>query len=398
MKPKLPSHLLLGKDLSRRKFLEYMQYMSVGALLGPFGPLGEGPAPDRARLKSTVVHVRDDDATSWNFSSGWYGYSVDQAVVDEMVNQGLKRLTATATTSQAWSRLIPGYVTGEKIAIKVNFNNFSSTGPDPDSDINALIEPVNALIGTLVDFGFAPEEITVYDVTHGWHNGGIPQNSFINRCLYSGVNFEAYVGNSNPYSSREKVEFNCPPPPKPQIPDLAICNALVESDYLINMPIIKAHPFGYVTLAFKHHFGSVDACQQMHNYLPSYSYYEPDYSPMIDMYKNPHFGAKTVLTVGDGLFGHWYNVSGTPLRWLTFGNNAPSSLFFSSDSVAIDSVMSDLIDVERQAQGHGSLNAKARDYLVLAEQEKLGVHEAGDPWQSPAGSGYQKIRYLYLGP
>ncbi|MFH1998695.1 MAG: DUF362 domain-containing protein [Planctomycetota bacterium] len=390
----MPKRLLFKEAISRRQFLHFMQCMGLGAFIGPIGPMNPLNEHLLKRLPGRVVHIEDADATSWNFSSGWYGNYIDQGVVDLMVERGLIKLTGASSVAEAWRKLIPHYIAGQTLAIKVNFNNFM--GSEPDSNINAVIEPVNAVIGTLIQFGFSPNEITVYDVTNGFHAGKMPQINFINRCAYPGVNFVCYYGNPDPFSATEKVSFDCPPPPKPQIADVAICNALANSDYLINMPLIKAHPYGYVTLGFKHHFGSVNRCDTIHTYLPNSSQYVADYSPLVDLMKNPHFGAKTVLTVGDGLFGNWKNVSGSPLRWLTFGNTAPNSLFFSADKVAIDSLMSDLIDFERRQQGFGILNLKARDYLKIAEQEGMGVFEQGDPWQLPRGSGYRLIRYVYV--
>jgi len=96
------------------------------------------------------VHVRDNNATFWNFSTGWYGNYVDQTVVDDMVEAGLLKLTNTTTPASAWQYLVPKYKPGQTFAIKVNFNNYSPSGPDPDPDINALIEPVNGLIRTMV--------------------------------------------------------------------------------------------------------------------------------------------------------------------------------------------------------------------------------------------------------
>jgi hypothetical protein len=349
---------------------------------------------EKETLPGRVVHVQDDDATFWDFSTGWYGDHLDQAVVDAMVEAGLLALTNTKTIAKAWSKLIPNYVTGETLAIKVNFNNFGGT--EPDHDINAVIEPVNALIGGLLQFGFEPRDIVVYDVTHAGHNGKMPQTTFIDRCLYPGVRFECWKGNPAPFSTTELVQFNTPPG-KPLIPDAAIANALANSDYLINMPLVKAHSLAYVTLALKNHFGSVDHCDYFHKYLPTGGYFQADYSPMIDMYKNPHFHAKTVLTVGDALFGNWWNLYGTPRRWLTFGNDAPNSLILSADTIAADSVMADLIDFERQAQsGYGPLHVRARDYLRLGKKERLGIFEQGDPWKLPRGSGYQRIDYIYL--
>lgn len=386
-----------GMQVTRRSFLHLLQCAGFGALLGWKGPMaGEkvvGFDEPSLLLRGRLVHVHDVDATSWDFGSSWYGYHVDQAVVDSMMEEGLLKLTATRNVAKAWSRLVPKYTAGQKFAIKVNFNNFSASGPDPDTEINALIEPVNALIRTMVMFGVPASDISVFDVTHGWHSGSMPQVSFINRCLYPGVNFVYHYGNPNPFSSTEFVEFN--PPSSPYLPDLAIANVVVDADYLINMFIPKAHSLAGVTLGFKNHMGSYDHCQEIHTYLPYNYYYKPDYSTFIDVFKNPHFGKKTVLTIGDGLFGNWPGVNGIPKRWNTFGNDAPNSLFLSADPVAIDSVVTDFIEAERATHGSGMVNG-TRDFLVLAEQERMGIHESADPWQGPMGSDYKRINYMYI--
>ncbi|MHC4945861.1 MAG: hypothetical protein ACYTG7_22845, partial [Planctomycetota bacterium] len=194
--------------VSRRNFLRYMQWAGAGAFLGwrhPNGPMkpDQGINLEKALpvLPGRLVHVYDEDATSWDFSTGWYGYHVAQGVVDDMTEAGLLALTDTKDVVSAWKRLIPHFVPGQTFAIKVNFACFNHGGPDPDPDINALIEPVNSIIQTLIMFGAAPEDISVYDVTSGGgHKSSIPQNSFINRCLYPGVKFVYCYGNPDPFS------------------------------------------------------------------------------------------------------------------------------------------------------------------------------------------------------
>ena len=318
-----------------------------------------------------------------------------QPVVDDMTEEGLMALTGTKNVISAWKRLVPRFVPGQTFAIKVNFACFSHYGPDPDPDINALIEPVNSIIQTLIMFGAAPEDISVYDVTSGGgHTGSMPKISFIDRCLYPGVNFVYCWGNPDPFSSTEYIEFN--PPGSPSIPDLAVCNVLADSDYLINMFIPKAHSLAGVTTGFKNHLGSHENALKVHEYLPYSYYYTPSYSPFIETFKNPHFANKTVLTICDGLYGNWKSLVGAPKRWVTFGNQAMNSLFFSADPVSMDAVLADFIEIERMQQGYGTLLNGTRDYLTLAEEEKFGINDQGDPWILPMGSDYKRIEYIYI--
>jgi hypothetical protein len=52
--------------------------------------------------------------------------------------------------------------------------------------------------------------------------------------------------------------------------------------------------------------------------------------------------------------------------------------------------MHDLLKAERGASQPATSNA----YLPLAESAGLGIYEAGNPWQTPYGTGYTKLSYL----
>ena len=172
------------------------------------------------------------------------------------------------------------------------------------------------------------------------------------------------------------------PPHIPTPGTQKVTDVLVNATYVINMPIMKRHGYCGATLSFKNHFGSIANCEPLHEWAIGGDYYGGD-SYSWDIYRNPHILDKTVLTIGDALFGNWDSNRTKPLRWTTFNNDAPNSLFLSTDSVAIDSVMTDFIDAE------STLVAEAHDHLIYAESVGLGVFERGDPW----GSGYSKIDY-----
>ena len=124
------------------------------------------------------------------------------------------------------------------------------------------------------------------------------------------------------------------PAGKPAIADSAVCNALANATYLINMPIMKKHAFSGVTLGFKNHYGSFDQCSYTHWSItlddPNYS---STYNVLVDIFNNQHIRNKTVLTIGDGLYGaRVNNYSEEPTRWTSFANESPNCLFFSSRS------------------------------------------------------------------
>ncbi len=348
-------------------------------------PTGTSTSPSRPK----VIHVMNSTATDWDFGDDWYGDHVNQNVVNDMTDVGLMQLTNTVSRAEAWQSLLPNYQTGQRVAIKVNLNNCLVDGC-MSNVIDALIEPVNAVIRGLLEREVTASDIFVYDVTHAWHDGRIPPR-FVSGCDYPGVNFAAYVGATDPFSATEKIHFNTPLS-SPTIMDLSIGNVLVNAHYLINIPIVKIHPFTGVSLGFKNHFGSFDRCDYAHVYTPGCPtdvhtcYYDANYSPLIDIYSNAHIKNKTILTVGDCLFGAWSDPTWKPLPWTTFRDNAPNSLFFAVDPVAIECVMTDILNAETP------VIAETYDYLQLANSAGLGVYERGNPW----GAGYQQIDYTRI--
>lgn len=345
-----------------------------------------GPSPTPGEGNSRVIHAHSASATSWNFSTGWYGNYVNQNVVNTMTDEGLKLLTGQSTIGTAWQALLPGYAPGMGIAIKVNFNNAKACD-DSDNIIDGLIHPVNALIQGMVAMGVQQQDIWIFDASRN-----LP-NRFRNGCLYTNVRFlggcaeEATFNSTDPDS---EVDFQ-----HANLTNRRVTDVIIDAAYLINMPIIKDHGISGVTLGFKNHFGTIDEIEKsgedsLHIYInPGESGYNHDYNPMIDIFSNPHIRNKTILTVGDGLYGALGNTNVVPQPWETFNNHASNSLFFSQDPVAIDCVMLDILDAE---PGYHPNRPGAQDYLALALQAGMGVFERGNPW----GSGYTSIEYLKI--
>jgi hypothetical protein len=333
--------------------------------------------------KPRVVHVYDPDATSWDFQSGWYGDYVDQNVVNNMMDQGIKQLTGLSTVAAAWQNILPGYSSGKGIAVKVNFNNNATGCSDTSPRIDALVHPFNALIRGLKSMGVQESDIWVYDATRG-----IPAR-FRNPChsLYPGVRIYSCGGpEPNFTSSDPNATIHFYPPSGTQMPTIKLTDVLLAATYVINMPIMKNHGDPGVSLTFKNHFGSIDHPFDLHPYIiSSDSRYSSNYNPLVDIYKNPNICNKVCLTIADGLYAaETYNA--TPGRWSRFGNDSPNSLFLSKDPVAVDCVMFDIL------KSQWNVIAKADDYLRLASNAGLGTFEHGDPW----GSGYNSIDYLKL--
>jgi uncharacterized protein (DUF362 family) len=207
---------------------------------------------------------------------------------------------------------------------------------------------------------------------------------------HNGVQFFDSGDCQNPagFSSNDPhayVAFS-PPPGVPQPGAERISDILINATYLINLAIMKKHFLTGTSLTFKNHFGTINNPGGMHDYVGlDKPYYRTDYSAYIDIYQNPHVGAKTILNVGDGLFSaRGFNQA--PRKWVTFGNEVPNSIFLARDAVAMDCVMCDFLNAEF------GIPAATDDHLQLASQAGLGTYERGDPW----GSGYTAIDYVKI--
>lgn len=342
-----------------------------------------------------VVHVHNPGATAWNGADPYWN-CVDQDVVNQMVDRGLMLLTGAGTVAEAWRALIPSYRPGEKIAIKVNLNNTWSCG-STDPHIDALMQPINALVRGLGEIGVAPADVCVYDAVRA-----VPDR-LVNKDLY-GVSFFDGVGKCYgelTFPCRNEAGFTEVPetciefhhPLGEPMPEVYVADVLMNANYLINMPIMKgSHGYAGVTLGFKNHFGTIDRCCSLHDYInvvARFPVYRDDYNPLVDLMRSPLIGGKTVLTVGDGLFAA-RDFLQPPEPWETFDGRVPNSLFFAKDPVAIDCLMHDLLAAEPET----NVVEGSNNYLRLAEEAGLGIFEQGDPWQTPYGSGYQKIDYV----
>lgn len=367
----------MNEKISRRQLLKLFAVAGWSIALGKV-PTRRLP---RIRTSARVVHMHSNSATSWNGQTDYWNY-VDQAVVNDMVDQGLMALTSTTTVPDAWHALLPNYQAGQGIAIKVNLNNASQCN-DADGQIDALIQPVNSVVRGLVQIGVLEADVWVYDAKRAIPYRLVAGSQYDDIRYYGRVpcgHLEATFDSSDPNAY---VTFS-PPPGIPLPPPIKITDVLIQATYLINMPIMKTHGGTGITLSFKNHLGTVDSPSAFHDYAGlSGPYHRSDYSVLVDLYKNPHIAGKTVLTIGDGLFAAKDNNTAPPSPWQTFGNQVPNSLFFATDPVAIDCVMCDFLAAET------TVPAAADDYLLLASTAGLGVYERG----SPGGKSYSLIDY-----
>lgn len=354
-----------------------------------------------------VVSVHHEDTTSWDFSctsSGvcpeYYGDSqfVDQGLVDKMFKRGICSLTGAQSSELAWQVLLPDYQAGQIVAVKVNFNDSIMGGGisgygDNDAYVDALPQVVNSVISGLLSRGVPVENIRVFDSSR------YVTDRFRSLIDYTDVRYFDRFGNGDDvepstFSSTDPtadINFSDSGYPASS-PGHKVSDVLVESDYLINIPIMKKHGGAGITLALKNHLGSINGFvsggHAMHSYFYlSGSYYSSTVNPIVDINQNVHIRNKTILIVGDALYAGWSSNNTPPQRWQTFDNDSPNMLFLAVDPVAVDSVMFDYLDRE------GWVHPASVDILAVAAGAGLGVHER---WNNDTDREYTAIDYIEI--
>jgi hypothetical protein len=369
----------------------------------PIGvPIGVNPG--------RVVWIWNPNATEREHFGLWFdAQNNNQQVIDEMYSQGIQGLAGIDNNTEAWDAIFRyfniahgkgdvGYQPGEKIAIKINMAYcFVNPYSHDEKRINANPYVVKSLLHQLInEVGVSQEDIILFDASRNFFDW------FYYRVFYKEYPADPlipefpnihYVDAEGGAPGREKVapsekriyfaDGSC------EFRTLPMC--IVESDYLINIPIVKRHFGDRVTLSAKNLFGTF-----VEDVSPLHPYHTIGYSkmgnpaPQTDLLAHKELGKKTLLYVGDGLYGVRYdNAYASYFQMYPFNDDWMNSLFFSQDGVAIDSVMYDFLYDEGTGPGEGAQNYLHQaadppadvydpegDGIYLSDS--LGVHEHGD--------------------
>jgi len=324
-------------------------------IIGKNQPVGvaKGIFPGR------VVWVHNPGVSNWDEKTGfWFEDRWNSQVkANKMVTDALFNLTATKSERKAWNQLFlhfnktkgrgnQGYVSTEKIAIKINQNNTYSHNDSPE--INASPQLVFALIRSLVNEGGIPQaNITVFDASRfipdflfNKCHAEFPDVIFVDNVGGDGRTKSVYSSEAIPYSKNNGRLAR----------GLATC--AIEADYLINVALLKGHVGQGVTLCGKNWYGVTDINsdwrKNAHDNFDQNRNGNPKYMTFTDFMGHKDLGGKTLLYLIDGFYGS-KEVNGLPKpKWQMkpFNNNWPCSLLASQDGVAIDAVGIDFISSE----------------------------------------------------
>ena len=311
------------KGISRREFLKYLGVGAMGLIARPsFAQL----LNDFSFDASDVVQCFDEGATT--------GSTINEIVVQMMMNESIKALTGIQDVGEAWKSIFPGITENSVISIKVNcINRYLATHPPV---VNCI---VNGL--ALMDFSgtlFKKNNIIIWDRTdyeltssgYTIYTGNDPD---LVRCFgtsHSGIGYD----NTNPLNVNG-VTSN----PSRIISQL--------SEFVINAGVLRTHGTSVITHCMKNNYGSVHNPGSLHGgycnpYIPSLNQQIRDVLTPNDKQK---------IFIIDGLFGLY---SGGPGGNPNFN---PKLLIMSKDTVACDYQGQNVINLERQQHSLQPVNA-----------------------------------------
>jgi len=318
------------KDISRRDFLKYLGAGAAGLVVNPKLSLGN---PKLDPLASTVVQCYHSNATT--------GSTINQSVVQVMMDASIKALTGINDVGEAWKSLFPGITASSVVGIKVNCFTELPTHP----------AFANCIVGGLTQMMFSgtpfnPYQVVIWDDTdaHLTGNGGYTIN-------YNTPNQVRCYGTSHAGVGYDTIALNVSG--VTSYPSRILSQT---SNYVIDAAVLKTHGMATVTLTLKNHYGSVNNPGSIHG-NGSCNPQIPSLNQQIRDVLTPTGRVK--IWIIDALFGLYSGgPGGSP-------NCNPKKLVMSLDPVACDAQGQIAINVERAAHGLGPVNAP---HIITASQ------------------------------
>jgi uncharacterized protein (DUF362 family) len=334
-------------EMSRRLFLKWITIVGsyfAGIFSFPFHLFGapgksshdesnkKVPPPGTGVKKSRVVMVKN----SAGFDSN---RGINLQVVDEMLNNGMPKLTGESSPDSAWKRL---FKPNDIVGIKVN-----ALG---GREIATHTEVVNAIVLGLTRVGIPEQNIIIWDrLTRELESSGYTINTSRKgvRCFGTDADYD----------------------PSPEmVGSIGSCFSSIVSSLctaLINIPVLKDHDLAGVSLSLKNFYGAI------HN--PN-KYHDNRCDPYIaDVNSHPYIKDKLRLVICDALTMQYQGGPAYKPQWaLDY-----CGLLLSRDPVAIDRIGAKLIEDTRKEKGLPSLKEAGREpvHIASAAKRNLGISD-----------------------
>lgn len=351
-----------------RTFATSMDAPDPYGALNPVG-VAKGIHPGR------VVWVHNPEATNENCDPQktreryYLDENNDQGVIDQMLSKALLELTGESTEEAAWDGVFryfnqehgkgdAGYQNTETIFIKINAVHawtVSSSGSGTPINVDTSPHAVLSMLQQLVNFAGVPQEnIYIGDpythiFTHCYDKwrADFPNIHYMDKNGLDGR--EKYTESKNyimKFSDRGQVIDE---------KEDKFFTVMEEADYLLNIPAMKGHRWGGVTLFAKNFFGTNtrSGAGHMHDGLHRIDYEEPlrgeygMYRVFVDLMGHENLGGKTLIYFMDALWSCSYEHE-PPVKFqmAPFSDDWTSSILLSQDPVAISSVCLDILGAE----------------------------------------------------
>ncbi len=311
------------RGLGRREFL------ATGAATA--AALAAGPLAGAAPAGPKVVIVRDKSKQVVK------GHAVNAEIAKRLVDKAVTSLAGTDDVAKAWAKFVSP---NDKVAIKFN-GLFDRATTHP--------EVVKAVTDGLLKAGVKPGNIVIYDRD---------QKAF--RTARIAINRD---DKTKPLAYPTNKDYG--PKVKAGPHDTQITNILHRADVLINLPILKTHVLAGISGALKNHLGTVPNAWVLHRddrggksclYVADLNALEP-------------IKAKTRICICDAFYGLYDGgpqYRGGRFRWDYYG------VLASTDPVALDMVISEIIKAKRTEKGLGPYCKPIR-HVLRAGELGLGV-------------------------
>lgn len=338
-------------------------------------------------------------------------------VIDSMVIRSVIALAGASTSAGAWDQIFGyfnlkhgngnvGYSEGEKIFLKINATSaygglatgkyYADLGRNDNLAINDFAAETNpyvvlSIIGQLVNEAQVPENmIYVGDPARNiykefytlWHDAYPNVHYLGNNLLHPELDIISLGRTAVAVTATDRVFFSDHGTVMPDAVTDKLFSIFDEMDYLINIPTMKAHATGGITLAAKNHFGSFTRQWAMHMHKGLMDGADDPvrlgyglYRVQTDIMMHNLLSDKNLLIVVDGLYPS-DDALAVPDKWVSqpFDNDWCSSIIMSLDPVAVESVCHDFLRTEY----NGPTIAESRpnwsgvdDYLHQAADSSL---------------------------
>jgi uncharacterized protein (DUF362 family) len=292
-----------------------------------------GPYPGR------VISVRSEKCVDTTTNAA------NDEVVREMMAQGMRALTGTSTTADAWRTF---FVPADVVGIKVNCGGYPH--------VISAYEIVAEVVRQLGAIGVPPSQIYVYERF---------QNQ-MDECNYAARLPDAVktvaaeranrnVDNSG-YDPATYLEADLFGEEDTRSNMMRLVTERLTK--IINIPNMKDHGATGVTGCLKNiAYGSFSNVARTHQRGKSHTF-----SVVGTLASMEPLRSRTVLQIMDGIRGVWH---GGPFARTTRYVFYPKRLLFGTDPVAIDRLLLDVIDNERRARGVRSIWDRSPDSLRM---------------------------------